>query len=93
MDFDAYDIAIVPLIVGLVALATSFGLPKRFAPLLSLALGLVAAFVYISPGNIPQAILSGITLGLSAVGLYSGSKNTFLNSGGKEQTTQNNGKD
>lgn len=76
MDLQVYDIAIIPLIVGLVALATSLGLPKKFAPVLAVVLGVVVGLVYLAPGNAAEGILVGIATGLSSVGLYSGTKNT-----------------
>jgi len=77
VDFTVYGIAIIPLIVGLIQLAKKFGFPSRLAPLLSLVLGFTAAFIYIAPGNPKEAILVGLVIGLSAVGLYSGGKSTI----------------
>ena len=77
MEFTTYGISVIPIIVGIVQLAKKFGFPTRFAPLLSLLLGFAAAFIYIAPGQLKEAILIGLVMGLSAVGLYSGSKNTL----------------
>jgi hypothetical protein len=77
MDFQAYDIALIPVIVAVIQLFITAGLPKRFAPVVSLALGEVAAFVYVAPGDPAQAALVGVVMGLSAVGLFSGVKNTI----------------
>ena len=71
------DAAIVGLIMALVQLAKETGLPARFAPLLALALGVVAGVFVLSPGDVVQGIVSGVAMGLAAVGLYSGSKNVF----------------
>ena len=76
MDFQVYDIAIVPLIVGMVALATGLGLPKKFAPVVAVALGVAVGIFYVAPGDVLQGVLAGTALGLSSVGLYSGAKNT-----------------
>lgn len=75
MDFKVYDIALVPVIVALVELVKQTGLNQKFAPLVALVLGLIAGFVYLAPGEPAKAILFGIVAGLSAVGLYSGTKN------------------
>jgi len=73
---EVYDIAIVPLIVGLVELVKKLGLPSKFCPVVSVILGVIIGLVYISPNDIAQGVLVGVSLGLSAVGLYSGAKNT-----------------
>lgn len=75
MDFTVYDIAVVPVIIGLVAGFTKLGLPKKFGFIASLILGVVAGIVYISPGDVAKGIYLGIVAGLSASGLYSGVKN------------------
>lgn len=75
MEFNAYGIAIVPLIIVLVALAVRLGLNRKYAPVAALALGVAAGFIYLAPGEPKKAILYGIVAGLSAVGLYSGVKN------------------
>jgi len=77
------DAAIVGLIMALVQLAKETGLPARFAPLLALALGVVAGVFLVSPGDLAQGILSGIGMGLSAVGLHSGVKNVVRREDGK----------
>lgn len=77
MEFtNPYDIAILPAIVGVVEILKRLGLPSKWAPLASLVLGLMSGYFYVAPGNLTQAVLSGIGLGLAAVGLWSGPKNT-----------------
>lgn len=76
MDFQIYDIAIIPLIVGIVSLFTTIGLPKKFAPIVAVVLGILIGVFYIAPGDVLKGILVGIAVGLSSVGLYSGTKNT-----------------
>ncbi len=71
-----YDVLIVPFIVGIVELVKKLGLPSKFCPVVSVILGVIIGLVYISPNDIAQGILVGASLGLSAVGLYSGTKNT-----------------
>ena len=77
MDFQIYDIAIVPVILALVQLAKQAGLTNRFAPVVSLLLGIAAGFVYLAPGDPAKAVFVGIVMGLSAVGLFSGAKNSI----------------
>lgn len=73
---EVYDIAIVPFILGVVELFKQIGLPSKFCPVVSVVLGIIIGLVYISPNDIAQGVLVGASLGLSAVGLYSGVKNT-----------------
>lgn len=73
---EVYNVAIIPLIVGMVELLKQLGLPSKFAALASTILGVVIGIVYVSPHDIAQAILVGASLGLGACGLYSGTKNT-----------------
>ncbi|GIQ70894.1 hypothetical protein DUZ99_08730 [Xylanibacillus composti] len=75
MDVEIYNIALVPVILGLVSAATAVGFPKSWAPIAALVLGVAAGISYVAPDNLGQGVLVGITLGLSAVGLYSGAKN------------------
>lgn len=70
------DATLLAAVMGLVEAAKRFGkLPNQFAPVLAIVLGIAAGVFYLSPGDLKQGILSGIVLGLTAVGLYSGSKN------------------
>src|SRR5690554_7580483 len=69
------DAALVGLIMALVEAAKRTGMPARFAPLLALALGVVAGVFLVSPGDVVQGVVWGIAMGLVFVGLYSGGKN------------------
>jgi len=69
------DAALVGLIMALVQLAKETGFPAKYSPILALALGIAAGVFIISPGDVIQGIWYGIAMGLSAVGLYSGTKN------------------
>jgi len=66
-------IALVPLIVGVVEVAKQVGLPVRFAPLLSLLLGLGAGF-FLHGSSLALSVVTGLMIGLSASGLYSATK-------------------
>lgn len=78
--FEIYNIAIIPLILGLVELFKRAGVSNRFSPFIAVILGLLAGIFYIST-DIKQGIIVGLMLGLSASGLYSGSKNFMQGSG------------
>lgn len=74
---EVYGVALIPLIMGLVELLKWFGLPKKLLPIVSIFLGLAAGIIYVSPQDIKGGILVGLMMGLSASGLYSGTKTTF----------------
>lgn len=72
--FEVYDVAIIPLILGLVELFKRGGLPLKYSPFVAVVFGLLYGIFYID-GEIKQSIIVGLMLGLSATGLYSGTKN------------------
>lgn len=76
VQLESYGIAMIPVVLGLVELMKRLGLPSKWAPLTSMALGLVSGFFYMAPGEPAKAILTGIVVGLGASGLWSGSKTT-----------------
>lgn len=73
MDYQIYGIALMPVIIALVALAKELGLPEKFSPILSIALGIIAILVF-SNEEWRVAVFQGVICGLAASGLYSGSK-------------------
>ena len=73
---EIYDVAIVPLIMGVTELFKIVGLPNKFAALLSAVLGVLIGLVYVAPENPLEGVLVGLSMGLAASGLYSGTKNT-----------------
>jgi len=75
-DFEAYDIALIPVIVALVGLVGKLGVGPRYLPAVAVVLGLAGGFFYVAPEDPARAALSGIVMGLSAIGAYSGVKNT-----------------
>lgn len=73
MNVEVYDVALIPATMGLVEVAKSAGLPSKYAPIVSLVIG-IALGVATSLDNIGKGIIVGIAIGLSASGLYSGTK-------------------
>lgn len=78
MDFDAVFrlspvfAALIPLNIALVQVFKAY-LGEYWAPLLSVALGLILA-VIATDTTITQTILAGLVVGTSAAGFYSGVK-------------------
>ena len=56
-------IALIPLVIGISEVIKKIGFNQKFIPVVNLILGLAAG------------IIQGIFIGLSASGLYSGTKN------------------
>jgi len=75
---EIFGVAVPILLIGLSELAKQLGLPKKFAGLFTVILGLGASFGYTYLAEEPafQAGVIGLAIGLSAVGLYSVTKNT-----------------
>lgn len=71
-------VAVVPIIVAIVqALKMTGKLPNKFAPLVSIAVGIGVGFIFRhETQDLSQTILAGVIYGLSASGLYSGIKTT-----------------
>ncbi|PID23256.1 hypothetical protein CSV61_02075 [Sporosarcina sp. P3] len=68
------DMVLIPVIVGLVDALKGYGLPKKWWPVVSVLLGVGGGVVYVYPGDWVSGVLSGLVMGLSAGGLYSGGK-------------------
>ena len=78
--FTSY-LALIPIVVGLVQVCKVSGLPSRWAPLCSLVFGVGLAFLVqamVVPVTLGMTILAGLIVGLSASGLYSQAKATFM---------------
>jgi hypothetical protein len=63
------------IILGLTSLLKGLGLPTKYAPTASLIIGL--CLVYLTEGVSATNTVLGLIAGLSASGLYSGTKATF----------------
>lgn len=72
--FEIYDVAIIPLILGLVELFKKGGLSAKYSPFIAVFFGLVFGVVYLDVAA-KEGVIVGLMLGLSASGLYSGTKN------------------
>ena len=71
-------VSAIAIITGLVHLARKLGMMEKYALLLTIALGELAAFGYYFYRNQTwyEAVIVGLVLGLSAVGLYAGPRET-----------------
>ena len=75
-----YGIAtLTSLAVGITEVFKRLGVPSRFAPLISLIVGVGFAFLALSTEPLIIRIITGAMCGLSASGLWDLSKKTILN--------------
>lgn len=70
------ETVLVPVIISLIEMLKGLGLPSKYCPFVALGLGILAGVFLLEPGNIPNGVLDGIVYGLTASGLYSGTKCT-----------------
>lgn len=73
IDLQFYEITIIPAIVFLIRVATQIGMPKKFAPVIALILGVLAGLFFV--GFTPEGGLTGILLAAASIGAHSGTKN------------------
>lgn len=67
----------VPIVLGLVQVAKTSGLPTKWAPLLSVIFGVVAAYGIAGFDFTGAVAIQGLIVGLSSAGLWSGVKTTI----------------
>lgn len=72
MENSSAVVILVPIVIALTSLVKLY-LDSKFAPLVSLGLGIVISFIF-PAATLGLTILSGIVIGLTASGLYSGTK-------------------
>lgn len=86
MAHEYFTTMAIPVINGVVEVAKRAGISNRYAPLLAVGLGLLAGVGLRCPDeSIAVAVMEGLVIGLSAVGLYSGTRNVLRrNPNGKD---------
>ena len=70
-------IAIIPLLIGILEVFKKLGVSEKHIPVISLILGIGIGIALFAAGDMKTGVVQGIYIGLSAVGLYSGTKNTI----------------
>lgn len=72
---EAIRMMIIPVLVGVVEVVKKAGLSTRYVPAVALLLGLIVGIAI--DGVTVSAAITGLMYGLSACGLYSGTKATL----------------
>lgn len=75
LNLTAQALLFVPLVIALTQLVKLY-IDHKWAPLVSLAFGILCAW-FVPVDTAPQFVLNGLVLGLTASGLYSGTKAVF----------------
>lgn len=69
----------VAIIIGLAEIAKKIGVPAKWIPVLDVVLGIISGVcvygIYLGQDMV-EGIITGIVIGLTACGLFSGVKNT-----------------
>lgn len=73
-SFGAVAVALIPVTTGIIEVIKRLGLDSKFAPLLSILVGIALMFLTIVAWQV--AVAQGIIIGLAASGLYSGTTRT-----------------
>ena len=77
MDFIIpLQLALIPILVGVNQVLKTLGIPKRFVPITSILLGVGISFIVPGVATMFVAVVGGAVIGLSAVGLFSGTRAT-----------------
>ncbi|MBH8609432.1 hypothetical protein [Thermoactinomyces sp. CICC 10521] len=74
-DVQVFGVSAVGAIVAVCALLKEVGFPQKYAPLVAVVLGVLTGVFLVDPQNWQQGIITGLSLGLSAIGVHSGIKN------------------
>lgn len=91
MDITVYGVVVTGVIIGLLEIAKGLGLNTKYVPIVSVILGVLSVCVYGS-GNVAENVLVGLAVGLSAVGLYSTTKNVLEKAGDEDEDFYNRNK-
>jgi len=70
------QLALIPVLIGVNEVWKTLGLANRWVPLASILVGVAISFAVPGIESVFQAVVGGLVVGLSAVGLFSGARAT-----------------
>ena len=73
VELSGMGLTLVPVVVALTSIIKAWVSDNRLAPVVSIVLG-VAGSVFLIPAELTTSIITGIIIGLTASGAYSGAK-------------------
>ena len=65
--------SVLAAVMGITQAIKMLGLPSRFAPISSIAVGIAFAMFFLKSSS-PETVFAGVVMGLTVSGLWSGSK-------------------
>ncbi|HOE56324.1 MAG TPA: hypothetical protein PLL98_03855 [Bacillota bacterium] len=71
------ETTVIPIIIAIVELIKGIGLPRKFSAVAAVIAGALIGIFFLEPQSFKLGIFKGIIYGLTASGLYSGTKNVF----------------
>ena len=71
------ETTVIPIIIAIVELIKGIGLPRKFSAVAAVIAGALIGIFFLEPQSFKFGIFKGIIYGLTASGLYSGTKNVF----------------
>ena len=70
-------IALVPLLIGFLEVLKIRGISTKRIPVIAVVLGVIMGVTLLGQGDVKVGVIQGLAIGLSAMGLYSGTKNSL----------------
>ncbi len=71
------ETVVIPIIMSIVEMVKGLGLPSKFSAVVAVIVGALIGVFFVEPQCIKTGLFKGIVYGLTASGLYSGTKNTI----------------
>lgn len=71
------ETVVIPIIMSMVEMLKGIGLPSKFSAIAAVLVGAIIGVFFVEPHCLKAGLFKGIVYGLTASGLYSGTKNTF----------------
>lgn len=75
VELSGLALALVPVVVALTSIAKTFVENTRWIPLIAICFGILGALIVL-PGTFATALLTGVVVGLTSIGAFSGIRAT-----------------
>lgn len=83
------ETVVIPIIMSIVEMLKGIGLPSKLSAIAAVLIGAAIGVFFVEPGSLRVGLFKGIVYGLTASGLYSGTKNTFQQMNNRERKNKN----
>lgn len=75
VNLSIFETTVIPAMIFVIWIFVQMGIPKKFAPIIALALGITAGLYFV--GFTAEGIVVGVLLAAAAIGFHSGTKNVI----------------